>query len=246
MSKITLHQGDCLEYLKTLAPGSVDAVVTDPPYRIDGKPIRYKFGHVVPAKNATFTVSQPWGYSLDWLDAAILLEPKYWVVFANYKMLGDVCGRLQQVADIASVFVWRKSNAPQMMRPVPRQDCEYIVWAKHPNSTFGSMKDFRSVVLDVPMPQAGCMATERILKPGSGQAAHPCQKPLAVVQPFLDRLECNTILDPFMGSGTTGVACVRTGRNFIGCEIDPGYFAIAQKRIADEQAKTALLEPCKA
>ncbi len=42
----------------------------------------------------------------------------------------------------------------------------------------------------------------------------------------------DTVLDPFMGSGTTGVACVRTGRNFIGIEIDPAYFKIAQERIA--------------
>jgi site-specific DNA-methyltransferase (adenine-specific) len=49
-----------------------------------------------------------------------------------------------------------------------------------------------------------------------------------------------TIFDPFMGSGTTGVACMQLGRNFIGCEIDPGYFAIAQKRISDAAAQPAL------
>ena len=49
-----------------------------------------------------------------------------------------------------------------------------------------------------------------------------------------------TILDPFMGSGTTGVACVQTGRNFIGIEIDPDYFAIAEKRIAEAQAQLRL------
>jgi site-specific DNA-methyltransferase (adenine-specific) len=53
--------------------------------------------------------------------------------------------------------------------------------------------------------------------------------------------EGQTVLDPFMGSGTTGVACVNTGRNFIGCEIDPGYFAIAQKRIAEAEAARAEL-----
>lgn len=51
----------------------------------------------------------------------------------------------------------------------------------------------------------------------------------------------NTIFDPFMGSGTTGVACVMTGRNFIGCEIDPNYFAIAERRIKDAQAQPMLI-----
>jgi DNA modification methylase len=50
------------------------------------------------------------------------------------------------------------------------------------------------------------------------------------------------VLDPFMGSGTTGVACVRTGRSFIGIEIDPTYYAIAQRRIAEAQAQPSLLD----
>jgi len=50
-----------------------------------------------------------------------------------------------------------------------------------------------------------------------------------------------TVLDPFMGSGTTGVACVRTGRRFIGIEIDPGYFAIAERRIREAQLQPPLL-----
>ena len=52
--------------------------------------------------------------------------------------------------------------------------------------------------------------------------------------------EGDTILDPFMGSGTTGVACVQTGRNFIGIEIDEGYFKIAEKRIRDAQQQMRL------
>ena len=52
--------------------------------------------------------------------------------------------------------------------------------------------------------------------------------------------DAKTIFDPFMGSGTTGVACVQTGRNFIGIEIDPKYFAIAEKRIKDAQQQMRL------
>jgi DNA modification methylase len=64
--------------------------------------------------------------------------------------------------------------------------------------------------------------------------SHPCVKPLALMR-WLVKLACpagGTVLDPFMGSGTTGVACVQTGRRFVGIELDPGYFAIAEKRIA--------------
>ena len=73
---------------------------------------------------------------------------------------------------------------------------------------------------------------------------HPTQKPVAVMQWTMEALRIHpgaTVLDPFMGSGTTGVACMQTGRNFIGCEIDPGYFAIAKKRIEDAAAQPPLI-----
>ena len=71
---------------------------------------------------------------------------------------------------------------------------------------------------------------------------HPTQKPLALMKWVIETYtnEGDTILDPFMGSGTTGVACVQTGRNFIGCEIDPDYYAIAERRIRDAQAHVPL------
>jgi DNA modification methylase len=74
---------------------------------------------------------------------------------------------------------------------------------------------------------------------------HPTQKPLAVMLWNLDHLPIKTgpsILDPFMGSGTTGVACVRTGRKFLGIEKEPKYFDIAVKRIEAELTRYPLLE----
>jgi site-specific DNA-methyltransferase (adenine-specific) len=64
---------------------------------------------------------------------------------------------------------------------------------------------------------------------------HPTQKPVAVMKWIIELTTKggDTIFDPFMGSGTTGVACLQLGRNFIGCEIDPKYYAIAEKRIRE-------------
>jgi site-specific DNA-methyltransferase (adenine-specific) len=70
---------------------------------------------------------------------------------------------------------------------------------------------------------------------------HPTQKNQKMMCQLIER--CNPgdiIFDPFMGSGTTGVACMQLGRNFIGCEIDPGYFAIAEKRIKEAQMQTVM------
>lgn len=69
---------------------------------------------------------------------------------------------------------------------------------------------------------------------------HPSQKPKQLLLDLLKYCSADTIFDPFMGSGTTGVACVQLGRNFIGCEIDPKHFAIAEKRIKQAQLQEPL------
>lgn len=73
---------------------------------------------------------------------------------------------------------------------------------------------------------------------------HPSPKPIDYMRKLICRLtdEGATVFDPFAGSGSTGVACIKTGRHFIGCEIDPGYFAIAQRRIEQAQMQLPLLE----
>jgi len=80
------------------------------------------------------------------------------------------------------------------------------------------------------------------LSPAGLQKDHPTQKPLALMAWCIDRLptEAKTILDPFMGSGTTGVAAISLGRQFVGIEIEPRYFDIACKRIAEATKQTDL------
>lgn len=69
---------------------------------------------------------------------------------------------------------------------------------------------------------------------------HPTQKPLELVVKLVERTKASTILDPYSGSGTTAIACIRTGRKFIGIEIDPGYFKIACDRITRELQQQTL------
>lgn len=72
--------------------------------------------------------------------------------------------------------------------------------------------------------------------------AHPSQKPIQLLKKMIERFtkQGDTVLDPFMGSGTTGVACVKLNRSFIGMEISPEYFSIAEKRIAEAQRQMLL------
>lgn len=217
----TIYNDDCREVLPLLRSGSVDLVLTDPPYLTDNTQVPIRGKGVSERVQESVSVGMPWGYSLDWIQQT---DAKQWVVFANYKMLGGVCSLLPPSA----VFVWRKSNAPRMTRPVPRLDCEFIVWHRN-GSGCEQMGEFKSLVIDVPMPQAGCMAKERLCH--NGKALHPCQKPLEVMRPFIARLNANTVLDPFLGSGTTLRACKDLGRRGIGIEIEERYCEIAARRL---------------
>lgn len=92
------------------------------------------------------------------------------------------------------------------------------------------------MVFRSPFPPAGCFADERVLGEG-GKSAHPSQKPLSIMREIVRGFTAvgDVVLDPFFGTGTTGVACVREGRDFIGIEINADYFAIAQRRIREAE-----------
>jgi DNA modification methylase len=83
------------------------------------------------------------------------------------------------------------------------------------------------------------------IKEGGGKVVHPTQKPIGLMEWCIGRLKLEPgtlVVDPYMGSGTTGVAAVRLGFDFVGCEIDPAYYAVARARIDAELNKHPLLE----
>lgn len=87
-------------------------------------------------------------------------------------------------------------------------------------------------------------AASKQCMPHDERTTHPTQKPVALMSTIVQWITNagDVVIDPFLGSGTTGVACVQTGRNFIGCEIDAGYFEIARKRIEAAQMQPALIQ----
>jgi site-specific DNA-methyltransferase (adenine-specific) len=208
---ITLHLGDCLDVLRTLEPGSVDAVVTDPPYNVG-----FKYASVDDNRS---------DYA-EWCGA--------W-----FALLGRACrGPIALTPGMVNVAMWCGIRPPKWI----------IAWHKPAamgRSPVGFCNWEPALLYGKPHHQRGCDVVRATIKPDRDLDGHPCPKPVQWGVGFVELLTVAgmTVLDPFAGSGTTGVACARTGRNFIGVEIDPTYHAIAQRRIADEQAKTALLEP---
>uniref|UniRef100_A0A6M3XMG1 Putative methyltransferase n=1 Tax=viral metagenome TaxID=1070528 RepID=A0A6M3XMG1_9ZZZZ len=211
IGECTLYLGDCLEILPTL--GKVDAVVTDPPYGIGFK------------------------YENDGDDPEAYADLIRGVVGGVSRLVED--GPCLFWQGMLNADKWHKWFPPGFRlfaackgfvqyRPTPIQySWDPIVWwgnARNKPSVYA--KDFHMQSL-APF-GAG---RERIL--------HPCPRPLEqvvyIVGIFTEKRD--TILDPFMGSGTTGVACVQLDRKFIGIEIEPKYFDIACKRIETAVAR---------
>jgi site-specific DNA-methyltransferase (adenine-specific)/modification methylase len=189
---IRLYCGDCLEILPTLEAGSVDAVVTDPPYGINfaGQPTKWQ-------RRAGKT-------PVDWDKEAPDIS---WVT-----KIAKTCvvwgGNYFQLPPSRGWIVWTKPDAP------PSMGNAELAWTSVDRTT-------RHI-------------THSISATNKERVGHPTQKPVRVMEFSIETAkigEDSTILDPFMGSGTTGVACVKTGRKFIGIELDRGYFDIAVKRI---------------
>ncbi len=201
---VQLYCGDCLEILPTLDAGSVDAVVTDPPYGIDVTKMTLGNG-----QRRIYRGESSW-------DKPLSRET------------------LDQMRDIAPVCVLWGGNYYADQLPASR--C-WLVWDKGTGrNSFADCElawtNLNRVVKKFSLSWVGANAKD------TPERLHPTQKPVSLMAWCMEQTRVPvgaTILDPFMGSGTTGVACVQTGRNFIGIEIDPNYFEIAQKRIAEAQ-----------
>jgi len=227
MANIDLHLGDCLNVMREMDDNSVDAVVTDPPYGIAYQSARRT------DKRDWFPVIEGDGeVDLEWIAHSyrVSKNPACLFCFCRWDVERDFMDGIGAAGwRVRSQVVWDRGI--HGMGDLGRQyaPCHDLAW-------FATKGDYR-------FPNKRPRSIYHIDRLSACALLHPTQKPLALMKAILNDLTVPTsvILDPFMGSGTTGVACVQTGRNFIGIEIDPTYYAIAEKRIAEAQMQPALL-----
>lgn len=217
MSAIQLLHGDCLELMRGIPAGSIDAVITDPPYGIDFSYRSYDDSR----ENLMRLIA-------GFIPLARLKAERVFV------LCGPTQIGLYPQPDWVGCVTWNTTATFGKFG--------YSQWT--PVLCYGKdLEGFGNV--------NGVMKTDTLRMPGGGgigfsrsklEREHTCPKPLTLMKSVVNRFAPlgATVLDPFMGSGTTGVACVKTGRNFIGMEIDPIYYAIAQRRIAEAQMQPAL------
>jgi site-specific DNA-methyltransferase (adenine-specific) len=222
---ITIYCGDCREVLPTLGP--VDLVLADPPYPglKGGTKINFDRG-VSPIRKESTTVGVPWGDDISPLIHAWNLCASGMFVFCSHHF-ADTVPTLIDARPI-SLVTWYKRNAMPSANNVPQYETEFI-WAfkKAPGLDWRKLRGMYSI----PMLQAGCMAAERFVDDGS--AVHPTQKPKALISALL-RIGGTSVLDPYMGTGTTLEAAKGSHISAIGIEIEERYCEIAAKRLSQE------------
>ena len=202
----TLYQGDCLDILPTLAAGSIDAVITDPPYGIGESQAR-----VLSRTNAAAVIDYG---AFTWDSERIDMEAIRQILRVSRSQVIFGGNHFADMLPPSSGWVvWDKQNTGDF------SDCE-LAWTSH-------AKGVRIVRY----------MWNGMIKAKPEKRYHPTQKPLDVMRWVIANYTRpgDTVLDPYMGSGTTGVAALMEGRNFIGIELDAKYYAIAERRIANAQ-----------
>jgi site-specific DNA-methyltransferase (adenine-specific) len=240
-----LHGGDTFAFLGTLAEESVDCVWTDPPYRLSNDGITCVSGRRAKVNKGVWDRSQ--GVDLDhafnrsWLEGCLrILKPggSIWVSGTLHVYLSVGMAMQQLGYRILNDIVWEKPAPP------PNLGCrcfthstEMVLWATKARRGGTARHTFHYAAMKAENGGKQMKTVWRFAAPGAEEkrfGKHPTQKPVALITRCL-RASTDPgqlVVDPFTGSGSTGVAAVDLGRRFLGCEREPAYFDLAVKRIA--------------
>ncbi len=233
IEKNNIYCMDCLEGMKAIQSGSVDLVVTDPPYLIQGiheyrgselgkKIINYQRplveqnltdGYDIKILDEIFRVMKAPNLYIWCNIAQIPMYVKYFVLERNCKM---------------DMLIWHKTNPLPLCNNKWLSDKEYCLYFRKGGHCMPSGYAEAGTVWNLP-----------INNKDKRTYGHPTVKPLPIIENIIrnSSREGDVVLDPFMGSGTTAAAAVRNNRAFIGFENNEEYFKTAQVRVGDEQEK---------
>ena len=232
MERLTIYNADSYTLVKELQEQNVrvDHIITDPPYNISKD---NNFGTMKnPRAGVDFGKWDRGKFDLySWVPqyAKLLNKNGSMIVFCSYRYISYIIDALESEEAgmvVKDILVWQKTNP--MPRNVNRryvQDMEFAIWAVKKNAKWIFNKpDDKSYLR--------AMFTTSLVS-GSERLGHPTQKSLRLMEEII-AIHTNPgdlILDPFMGSGSTGVAALKNGRKFWGIEFEKEYFAMAKKRL---------------
>jgi site-specific DNA-methyltransferase (adenine-specific) len=216
---VSLFHGDCLEIMPTLADGSIDLIIADIPY---GEVNRKSSG----LRNLDKSIADIETFTPKFVIEQSSRLAKSIYIWCGTEQVSELRGGFVRRKMSTRLGIWEKTNpSPMNGQSLWLSALECCVFARKPKAYFS--EHCKSSVWRGPIVKG---------------KLHPTQKPLWLMERLI-RASCPTggiVLDFCMGSGTTGLACLNTGRNFIGIEKDEAYFNVAKARI--EQAQPTLLE----
>lgn len=244
MTNINIKNENSLELLKDIKSNSVDCIITDPPYNIsqEGKDIgRKNLNSNSFKRNSNIkldfgewnkkTENDYYNFTKEWFNECTkILKPKGWVyIFFSKERIGYFTDPRNGLFVSNGIFVktiisWHKTNpAPSFRKMNYLSSVEFIAVGSKGNSKIPNFLEQKNMHNFFETPNASIY----------GKTEHPTEKPLKLIKWLIEvgSNKNDTIFDPFMGSGTTGVASKLLHRNFIGFEIDKNYFKIAKERI---------------
>ena len=247
---MTLYKGDCLEVMKSIPDGSIDAIITDPPYGttackwdsvIDFKLMWEQLNRIIKPNGAIVLFgSEPFSSALRMSN---IKNYKYDWVWQKPKGTGHLNAKKQPMRDKEDICVFYKKQCtynPQMTEGAPYKDKAGKDHAKNTSTTdsYGNYTNYREVNKGVRYPKQ--VQKFGVVERGT---LHPTQKPIELMEYLIKTYtnENETVLDFTMGSGSTGVAAKNLNRNFIGIEQDEKYFKIAEERINKQEKQLKIL-----
>lgn len=235
MSQIQLYNTNAYEAIKSLPDKSIDLIITDPPYLLSGLNGRFakEAGGGNYAKLIQMQDTLGKGFDFVLFNELERIQPKLNAyIFCNAKLLKSMLAHFASRDDINSdILIWHKTNA----RPQPRSrykfDVEYILYLSKGAHLDTFASHFSSHIY-----------TSGIRGVHNKMTTHPTEKPLTLIENLVlnSSREGETVLDCFMGGGTTARACKLHNRNFIGCEIDKDFYEQAKASLKSLQHRLAI------
>jgi DNA modification methylase len=228
-----LYNGDCLEIMKSIPDKSIDAIITDPPYGTTA----CKWDSVI-------------DFELMWKQLNRIIKPNGAIVLFGSEPFSSYL-RLSNIKNYKYDWIWHKNNKTGFLnaKKMPLKNIETIsIFINKIKYNPQGLKIFNKIVKrggnGDNYGKSGCKnfqkftnyPTQYINFKCEEKTTHPTQKPIDLMEYLIKTYtnENETVLDFTMGSGTTGVACCNTNRDFIGIELDKEYFKIAEQRIKNE------------
>lgn len=224
MSEWRVIQGDCLDVLRSMPTASVDALICDPPYFQPAAHYCGPRGEDTARKTiGDMSILEHFFKSFIHEAARVVKPDGSFYLFCDGQSYAIAFTGLYTVSKRVRPLIWDKVTS--FNGYTWRHQHELIAWAERE---------------ETPRLPTGDGDVLRCRAVPVGERVHPAQKPVELLASLIRKTpEGGVILDCFCGSGSTGMACVQTGRDFIGIEIDPGYCDIARRRIADAVPLTA-------